>query len=96
MQVSLLQHDCMPSVAENPALRRAGMLTGKYSADRLPAGPRGILFRQILPGLEPLLDMMRQIAASRRKTVSQVTEPPAGTSSQCSGDFNRWSRAAAS
>ena len=53
----------------------AGMLTGKYlSPDRLPAGPRGLLFRQILPGLQPLLDTMRQIAARRRKTMSQVCE----------------------
>ena len=50
------------------------MLTGKYSAERLPAGPRGVLFRQILPGLEPLLNTMRQIAARKRKTVSQVCE----------------------
>ena len=52
----------------------AGMLTGKYSPDQLPAGPRGILFRQILPGLQPLLDTMRQIASRRRKTMSQVRE----------------------
>lgn len=50
----------------------AGMLTGKYSADSLPQGPRGLLFRQILPGIEPLTDVMQQVAASRRKTPSQV------------------------
>jgi len=49
-----------------------GMLTGKYDAKNLPAGPRGLLFRQVLPGIEPLTDLMRQIAASRNKTVSQV------------------------
>lgn len=51
-----------------------GMLTGKYdlSAGRLPQGPRGILFRQILPGLEPLLGTMEAIAQERRKSVSQV------------------------
>ena len=53
----------------------AGMLTGKYSPDRLPAGPRGILFSQIMPGLQPLLDTMQKIAARRRKTMSQVREP---------------------
>lgn len=49
-----------------------GMLTGKYSADELPKGPRGLLFRQILPGIAPLLHTMRQIATVRKKTVSQV------------------------
>jgi pyridoxine 4-dehydrogenase len=52
------------------------MLTGKYREGRLPPGPRGLLFRQILPGIEPLLDIMRQIAARRRKTVSQVSPEP--------------------
>ena len=52
------------------------MLTGKYGGGRLPAGPRGLLFRQILPGIEPLLDLMRQIAARRKKTVSQVCPKP--------------------
>ncbi|CAL5226840.1 g9706 [Coccomyxa viridis] len=51
-----------------------GMLTGKYdvSSGRLPKGPRGLLFRQILPGLEPLLGTMNAIAKERRKSVSQV------------------------
>ncbi|CAM6124394.1 unnamed protein product [Calypogeia fissa] len=49
-----------------------GMLTGKYSASNLPSGPRGFLFRQILPGLKPLLKLMESIAARRKKTVSQV------------------------
>ncbi|XP_057858126.2 pyridoxal reductase, chloroplastic [Cryptomeria japonica] len=49
-----------------------GMLTGKYSTSRLPQGPRRILFGQILPGLEPLLVSLRDIANKRRRTVSQV------------------------
>eukprot|EP00270_Netrium_digitus_P002614 TRINITY_DN1296_c0_g1_i2.p1 TRINITY_DN1296_c0_g1~~TRINITY_DN1296_c0_g1_i2.p1 ORF type:complete len:443 (+),score=86.93 TRINITY_DN1296_c0_g1_i2:3-1331(+) len=51
-----------------------GMLTGKYSAEKnvLPSGPRGLLFRQILPGLGPLLQLMRDIATRRKKTMSQV------------------------
>ncbi|KAK2390809.1 putative aldo-keto reductase [Trifolium repens] len=49
-----------------------GMLTGKYSPTKLPTGPRGLLFKQILPGLEPLLSSLRDIANKRRKTVSQV------------------------
>ena len=50
------------------------MLTGKYDAKagNLPKGPRGLLFRQILPGLEPLLSLMQGIAKQRRKSVSQV------------------------
>ncbi|KAF7830771.1 pyridoxal reductase, chloroplastic [Senna tora] len=49
-----------------------GMLTGKYSPSKLPKGPRGLLFRQILPGLEPLLGSLREIASKRRKSMSQV------------------------
>ncbi|KAJ7959405.1 Pyridoxal reductase [Quillaja saponaria] len=49
-----------------------GMLTGKYSASQLPSGPRGLLFRQILPGLEPLLISLREIAQRRHKTIAQV------------------------
>ncbi len=47
-------------------------LAGKYSKDKLPKGPRGALFRQILPGAEPLLQLMGSIAESRGKTYSQV------------------------
>ncbi|GAU35179.1 hypothetical protein TSUD_319890 [Trifolium subterraneum] len=49
-----------------------GMLTGKYSPSKLPTGPRGLLFKQILPGLDPLLSSLREIANKRRKTMSQV------------------------
>lgn len=49
-----------------------GMLSGKYSPTKLPRGPRAILFRQILPGLEPLLRSLKEIAQKRSKTVPQV------------------------
>ncbi|XP_039141805.1 pyridoxal reductase, chloroplastic [Dioscorea cayenensis subsp. rotundata] len=49
-----------------------GMLTGKYSTSNLPRGPRGLLFRQILPGLNPLLNSLREIAQRRGKTMSQI------------------------
>ncbi|CBI23064.3 unnamed protein product, partial [Vitis vinifera] len=49
-----------------------GMLTGKYTPSKLPRGPRALLFRQILPGLEPLLNSLREIAQKRRKTIPQV------------------------
>ncbi|KAL5737013.1 hypothetical protein ACOSP7_031470 [Xanthoceras sorbifolium] len=49
-----------------------GMLTGKYTPSRLPRGPRGLLFRQILPGLEPLLTSLEEIAQRRGKAVPQV------------------------
>lgn len=49
-----------------------GMLTGKYSCTSLPKGPRGVLFRQILPGLEPLVQSLKIIAQRRGKTASQV------------------------
>ncbi|CAL4942686.1 unnamed protein product [Urochloa decumbens] len=49
-----------------------GMLTGKYDASNLPKGPRSLLFRQILPGLESLLTCLKQIAEKKGKTMSQV------------------------
>ncbi|CAM8932308.1 unnamed protein product [Rhodiola kirilowii] len=49
-----------------------GMLTGKYTPSNLPSGPRAILFSQILPGLEPLLEALTKIAQRRRKTIPQV------------------------
>ncbi|KAK8444731.1 hypothetical protein SEVIR_9G190800v4 [Setaria viridis] len=49
-----------------------GMLTGKYDASNLPKGPRSVLFRQILPGLESLLSCLRRIAEKKGKTMSQV------------------------
>lgn len=50
-----------------------GLLTGKYSdKSAFPKGIRGILFRQLLPGIQPLLACMGEIAQSRNKTLSQV------------------------
>ncbi|KAF6983772.1 hypothetical protein CFC21_001890 [Triticum aestivum] len=48
-----------------------GMLTGKYDASNLPNGPRSVLFRQILPGLESLLSCLKSIADRKGKTMSQ-------------------------
>lgn len=45
---------------------------GKYDKDTLPAGPRAGLFRQILPGAQPLLDTLQEVATNRRKTIPQV------------------------
>ncbi|XP_074584416.1 pyridoxal reductase, chloroplastic [Curcuma longa] len=49
-----------------------GMLTGKYTAANLPPGPRALLFRQVLPGLVPLLNSLKNISERRQKTMSQV------------------------
>ncbi|GBF91660.1 hypothetical protein Rsub_03964 [Raphidocelis subcapitata] len=49
-----------------------GLLTGKYAADSLPAGPRGTLFKQLLPEIAPLLAALEAVAKSRRKSMSQV------------------------
>lgn len=50
-----------------------GMLTGKYRVGgKLPKGLRGVVFRQILPGITPLLDTLEAIAIFREKTVSQI------------------------
>ena len=45
---------------------------GKYDKDTLPEGPRSALFRQILPGARPLLQVMQEVAEARGKTVPQV------------------------
>ena len=50
-----------------------GLLTGKYSAaGPWPSGLRGVLFRQLLPKIQPLLDTVGAIAASRHRTAAQV------------------------
>ncbi|MCO5569282.1 hypothetical protein L7F22_022994 [Adiantum nelumboides] len=49
-----------------------GMLTGKYSPASLPKGPRGPLFRNILPGLDPIMQVLTLISQRRGKTMSQV------------------------
>lgn len=50
-----------------------GLLTGKYSEkSALPKGIRGRLFKQLLPGLQPLLSCLQEISQFRNKTLSQV------------------------
>ncbi|XP_024994017.1 pyridoxal reductase, chloroplastic isoform X2 [Cynara cardunculus var. scolymus] len=49
-----------------------GMLTGKYTSSNLPRGPRSLLFRQIIPGLEPLLISLKEISLKRGKSIPQV------------------------
>lgn len=52
-----------------------GLLTGKYSLDEggsLPAGPRGALFRQLLPEVAPLVELVGEVASERNKTPAQV------------------------
>jgi len=52
-----------------------GLLTDKYSISKnnLPSsGPRGFLFREFLPKIEPLLAVLRAVAKARGKTVAQV------------------------
>ncbi|MEH2278441.1 MAG: aldo/keto reductase [Nostoc sp.] len=50
-----------------------GLLTGKYSEQGpLPKGIRGLLFKQILPGMRSLLACLQEVAQSRNKTMSQV------------------------
>ncbi|MEO0758199.1 MAG: aldo/keto reductase [Cyanobacteria bacterium J06648_16] len=50
-----------------------GALTGKYRPkENLPSGIRGILFRQLLPGIQVLIDCLKEIAQARDKTMAQV------------------------
>ena len=63
-----------PSARALPRACRAalGLLSDRYDERTLPPGPRGLLFKQILPGLSPLLGTLREVARARRKTVPQV------------------------
>ncbi|MEB3827241.1 aldo/keto reductase [Phormidium sp. CCY1219] len=50
-----------------------GALTGKYSQNGpFPKGIRGILFRQMLPKIGPVLQTLGEIAQGRNKTPAQV------------------------
>ncbi|MBD2256996.1 aldo/keto reductase [Pseudanabaena sp. FACHB-2040] len=50
-----------------------GLLTGKYAVGgTLPKGLRGLVFRQLLPGIQPLLEGMNAIATRRDKTPAQI------------------------
>lgn len=50
-----------------------GLLTGKYTSPAsLPRGLRGLVFRQLLPAVQPLLASLAAIAADRDKTPAQV------------------------
>ncbi|WP_044151087.1 aldo/keto reductase [Leptolyngbya iicbica] len=50
-----------------------GILTGKYEiGGKLPSGLRGFVFRQLLPGVQPILDTLNAIAIFREKTMAQI------------------------
>jgi pyridoxine 4-dehydrogenase len=50
-----------------------GLLTGKFSEQGpYPSGLRGLLVRQLLPGMRSLLTCLRDVATSRHKSMSQV------------------------
>ncbi|MDX2229179.1 MAG: aldo/keto reductase [Leptolyngbyaceae cyanobacterium bins.349] len=50
-----------------------GLLTGKYTPNGpMPKGIRGILFKQLLPKIQPLLACLAEIAQAHHKTMSQV------------------------
>lgn len=49
-----------------------GLLTGSYSKDRLPTGPRGLTFRDRFKQTSELVSEMRRIADAAGKTPAQV------------------------
>lgn len=49
-----------------------GLLTGKYGNGVFPKGVRGLLFRYLLAGIQPVLNTLAEIAKGREKTMSQV------------------------
>lgn len=42
-----------------------GLLTGRYSEERLPQGPRRLLFKELLPAVRPVLGAMEEIQRAR-------------------------------
>lgn len=51
-----------------------GLLSGKYDLDNLPpqGNPRRQLFRELLPGAQPLLGTLKAVAKEYNKSPSQV------------------------
>jgi len=49
-----------------------GLLTGQHTTNRLPSGLRGLLFRRLLPRLEPLLALMGEMAMDHGSTPAGV------------------------
>lgn len=51
-----------------------GLLSGKYDLDNLPrpGNPRRQLFKELLPGAQPLLGTLKAVAKEYNKTPSQV------------------------
>ncbi|MBE9036434.1 aldo/keto reductase [aff. Roholtiella sp. LEGE 12411] len=51
-----------------------GLLTGKFSEKGpFPKGIRGLLFRQLLPGMRSLLACLQEVAALKNKSMSQIS-----------------------
>lgn len=51
-----------------PVARPFNLPAGKYSKEKLPEGPRGILFGSLLTEVEPLLGLMRRVRHRLRHT----------------------------
>ena len=49
-----------------------GVLSGKYDETRLPSGPRGLIFKALLPSCKPLLATLKEVAAARQVSCSAV------------------------
>jgi len=49
-----------------------GALSGKYSANRLPKGPRGLVIRQVLAGARELTQTVDEVARARGKSPAQI------------------------
>ena len=49
-----------------------GLLGGRHTPDHVPPGPRGLLFRRLLPRLQPLLGLLREIGEGHGATPAAV------------------------
>lgn len=49
-----------------------GLLADRYTIDKLPPGPRFILFREYLPIMQPILQVLREVSRQRKKSVAQI------------------------
>lgn len=50
----------------------SGLLAGKYSVDTPPSFPKSITMKKYYEDTEPVLKILRRIAAEKNKTVPQV------------------------
>lgn len=49
-----------------------GLLTGKYTPENLPVGPRNRLYKKVVPKIDPLVKILKIVGERHNKTPAQV------------------------